>query len=84
MLIDQRNLKKPLIDIEINEEVTNRAYQKEAILAVCDAFSRNQRKALLVMATGSGKTRTAISLVDVLAKHNWIKNVLFLAIVLHY
>lgn len=79
LLIDRRNFKKSLKDIEINEEVTNRAYQKEAILAVCDAFSRNQRKALLVMATGSGKTRTAISLVDVLTKHNWVKNVLFLA-----
>ncbi|MGE6415785.1 DEAD/DEAH box helicase family protein [Planococcus kocurii] len=79
LLIDRRNLKKELKDIEINEEITNRAYQKEAILAVCDAFSRNQRKSLLVMATGSGKTRTAISLVDVLSKHNWVKNVLFLA-----
>lgn len=79
LIIDRRTLKKPLINIEINEEITNRYYQKEAILAVCEAFSHNQRKALLVMATGSGKTRTAISLVDVLTNHHWIKNVLFLA-----
>ncbi len=79
LIVDRRKLKKPLSNIEINEEITNRYYQKEAILAVCDAFSHNQRKALLVMATGSGKTRTAISLVDVLTNHYWIKNVLFLA-----
>ncbi len=79
LIIDRRKLKKPLVNIEINDDITNRYYQKEAILAVCDAFSHNGRKALLVMATGSGKTRTAISLVDVLTRHHWIKNVLFLA-----
>lgn len=79
LLIDRRKMKKPLTNIVINDDITNRYYQKEAILAVCDSFSNNQRKALLVMATGSGKTRTAISLVDVLTKHHWIKNVLFLA-----
>lgn len=79
LVIDRRTLKKTLSNIEIKEEITNRYYQKEAILAVCEAFSHNQRKALLVMATGSGKTRTAISLVDVLTNHHWIKNVLFLA-----
>ncbi|MBT2716971.1 DEAD/DEAH box helicase family protein [Bacillus sp. ISL-57] len=79
LIIDRRMLKKPLTNIEINEDITNRYYQKEAIIAVSDAFSHKQRKALLVMATGSGKTRTAISLVDVLTNHHWIKNVLFLA-----
>lgn len=79
LVIDRRKLKKPLINIEINDDITNRYYQKEAILAVADAFSHNQRKALLVMATGSGKTRTAISIVDVLTNNHWIKNVLFLA-----
>ena len=79
LIIDRRALKKTLTNIEIKEEITNRYYQKEAILAVCDAFSHNQRKTLLVMATGSGKTRTAISLVDVLTNNHWVKNVLFLA-----
>ncbi|KTR25784.1 DEAD/DEAH box helicase [Exiguobacterium indicum] len=79
LIIDRRTMKKPLQNIEISDTITNRYYQKEAILAVCDALNRNQRKALLVMATGSGKTRTAISLVDVLTRHNWVKNVLFLA-----
>lgn len=66
--------------IKINDDISNRYYQKEAIQAICDAFgARNRRKALLVMATGSGKTRTIISLVDVLIRHGWVKNVLFLA-----
>ncbi|MCS6596042.1 DEAD/DEAH box helicase family protein [Bacillus cereus] len=79
LLIDRRILRRPLKDVEINDDITNRYYQKEAILSVCDMFERNQRKALLVMATGSGKTRTVISLVDILTKHNWVKNILFLA-----
>ncbi|WP_430489152.1 DEAD/DEAH box helicase family protein [Rossellomorea marisflavi] len=79
LLIDRRTIQRPLVDIEIKEEISNRYYQKEAILAVCEAIQSKQRKALLVMATGSGKTRTAISLVDVLVRHNWVKNVLFLA-----
>lgn len=79
LLIDRRKIKHPLVNVEINDDITNRYYQKEAILAICDTFSNNQRKGLLVMATGSGKTRTAISLVDVLTKQYWVKNVLFLA-----
>lgn len=79
LLMERRQMKHPLTNIEINDNISNRYYQKEAILTVCDALSRNQRKALLVMATGSGKTRTAISVVDVLTRHNWVKNILFLA-----
>ena len=79
LLIDRRTIQRPLVDIEIKDEISNRYYQKEAILAVCEAIKSKQRKALLVMATGSGKTRTAVSLVDVLVRHNWVKNVLFLA-----
>ncbi|WP_270577276.1 DEAD/DEAH box helicase family protein [Caldifermentibacillus hisashii] len=79
LLMERRQMKHPLTNIEINDNISNRYYQKEAILAVCDALSRNQRKALLVMATGSGKTRTAISVVDVLTRYNWVKNILFLA-----
>lgn len=79
LLIDRRQIKHPLKNIEIDDDIINRYYQKEAVLAICDTFSKNQRKGLLVMATGSGKTRTAISLVDVLTKNHWVKNVLFLA-----
>ncbi len=70
----------PLKGVRINDEITNRYYQKEAIQAVCDTIDvNNRRKALLVMATGSGKTRTVISLADVLMRHGWVKNILFLA-----
>jgi len=79
LLIDRRTIQRQLTNIEIKDEISNRYYQKEAILSVCEAIQAKQRKSLLVMATGSGKTRTAISLVDVLVRHNWVKNVLFLA-----
>ncbi|MGZ0084476.1 DEAD/DEAH box helicase family protein [Caldibacillus thermoamylovorans] len=79
LLIDRRTMKKPLNRVQINDDIANRYYQKEAVLAVCDALENKRRKALLVMATGSGKTRTAISIVDVLTRHNWVKNILFLA-----
>ena len=66
--------------IEIDKNIAGRYYQQEAIKAVCETFDiKNKRKALLVMATGSGKTRTVIGLVDVLLKNCWIRNVLFLA-----
>ena len=66
--------------VRVNDKIADRYYQKEAIQAVCDAFdARNRRKALLVMATGSGKTRTIIALADILIRHGWVKNLLFLA-----
>ena len=78
-LIERRQLKHPLQNVMIKDDITNRAYQKEAIVNVCEVFDAKQRNALLVMATGSGKTRVSISIVDVLVRHNWVKNVLFLA-----
>ena len=69
-----------LTNVRVDDNISGRYYQKEAIKAVCRAFDEeNRRKALLVMATGSGKTRTVISIVDVLLRHGWVKNVLFLA-----
>lgn len=79
LLVDRRTDRTPLDHLRIKDEITNRYYQKEAVKAVCDSFTNKERKALLVMATGSGKTRTVISLVDILARHNWVKNTLFLA-----
>lgn len=81
LLMDRRQLRKPLdgISSKIKDDISGRYYQKEAITRVCEAFSKNNRHALLVMATGSGKTRTAVSLVDILSRHNWVKNILFLA-----
>lgn len=77
--VDRRTEIRSLTGVQINDEISNRYYQKEAVQAVCDAIEQNHRKMLLVMATGSGKTRTAISIVDVLMKHNYVKHILFLA-----
>ncbi len=77
--IDRRKSRIPLDPIEISDEITNRPYQKEAVTAVCDSIMKNHRKMLIVQATGSGKTRVSISIVDVLRRHNYVKNILFLA-----
>ena len=77
--IDRRKQRKPLENIEISDNITNRPYQKEAVTAVCDAISKKHRKMLIVQATGSGKTRVSISIVDILRRHNYVKNILFLA-----
>ena len=78
-LINSREEKKSLSEITIDDKITDRYYQKEAIRAVCDHIESGFRKNLLVMATGTGKTRTASSLTDVLSRGNVITNVLFLA-----
>lgn len=77
--IDRRKQRIPLENIKISDAITNRPYQKEAVTAVCDAIAKNHRKMLVVQATGSGKTRVSISIVDVLRRHNYVKNILFLA-----
>lgn len=66
-------------NIAVNSDITNRKYQIEAIRAVCDGLRRKSRRHLLVMATGTGKTRTAASLTDVLSKAGQVTNILFLA-----
>ena len=78
-IIRRRTQARRLDTLQINAAITDRAYQKEAIHSVCSAYAARRRKALLVMATGTGKTRTVISLVDVLLSQGWITNVLFLA-----
>jgi len=75
----QKQHRESLKGVSPKDEIADRVYQKKAIQAVCDNLQREQRKSLLVMATGSGKTRVAISLVEVLQRHGWIKNILFLA-----
>ncbi|MBV2119831.1 MAG: DEAD/DEAH box helicase family protein [Candidatus Thiodiazotropha sp. (ex Ctena orbiculata)] len=81
-LIDRRRLSKKLDKVDINTEIAGykRPYQIEAIRSVCEQYQEHkQRKSLLVMATGTGKTRTTIALVDLLMRAGWIRNVLFLA-----
>ena len=77
--MDGRKQRIPLEHIKIKDDITNRPYQKEAVTAVCDAIMKKHRKMLIVQATGSGKTRVSISIVDVLRRHNYVKNILFLA-----
>jgi type I restriction enzyme, R subunit len=88
LLIERRNTRTDLREFKVNEEIAGRAYQLEAIARVAentcvtnseDELRGRARQSLLVMATGSGKTRTAAAIVDMLAKCNWAKRVLFLA-----
>jgi len=80
LAILRRTSRKPLTDASINQDIVERYYQTRAIRRIAEAFEKdNDRKALLVMATGSGKTRTVIALADLLMRCNWAKRVLFLA-----
>ncbi|MCC8044821.1 MAG: DEAD/DEAH box helicase family protein [Clostridiales bacterium] len=78
-LINRRMEHGDLISIPIDDRITDRYYQKEAIRAVCEQIERGFRKHLLVMSTGTGKTRTAASLTDVLSRAGYVTNILFLA-----
>ena len=80
LLIQRRTARKSLASQDAGEQIVDRHYQRRAISAITEDFEHsNQRKALLVMATGAGKTRTVIALVDLLMRAGWVKRVLFLA-----
>ena len=78
-IIARRNKKITSNDISINEKIINRYYQERAVKKAIENYISGNRKSLLVMATGSGKTRVAISVVDCLSKLNMVKRTLFLA-----
>ncbi len=78
-LITRRANRIPLTKITPNSEIAGRAYQTRAIRNIFKEFEQSQRKALLVMATGTGKTRTSIALIDALQRAGWVKRALFLA-----
>jgi type I restriction enzyme R subunit len=78
-LIRRREIRQPLAQATISSSIAGRYYQQRAIRAICESLEQGLLKALLVQATGTGKTRTAISLTDVLTRCNWVKRVLFLA-----
>lgn len=78
-LMNRRTERKALDSIPIDDKITDRYYQKEAIRAVCEHITQGFRRNLLVMATGTGKTRTASSLTDVLSRGGYVTNILFLA-----
>ena len=78
-LVDfQRNKRKPLNSLEPNSEIVDRLYQFAVIKSVLERFTDKHRKALIVQATGTGKTRVAIALTDLLIRAGWAKRVLFL------
>jgi type I restriction enzyme R subunit len=79
LVIQRRTTRKALGAQQIEKQIVERYYQEEAIRNVGEAFENKQRKALIVMATGAGKTRTVIALCELLQRCNWIKRVLFLA-----
>lgn len=88
LLIDRRNNREDIRQVAVNKSISGRYFQEEAIRRVTEHFCANKkpsgfagshRKSLLVMATGSGKTRTAIALVELLVKAGWVSRVLFLA-----
>jgi type I restriction enzyme R subunit len=74
-----RQNRRPLETTSINSSIVDRSYQHEAIRRLAEAFAANKRRALLVMATGTGKTRVAMALIDVFLRANQAQNVLFLA-----
>ncbi|MEX0825359.1 MAG: DEAD/DEAH box helicase family protein [Acidimicrobiia bacterium] len=80
LLVQRRKSRIPLAEVEIDGKIVERYYHRRAVRAVAEHFENDrQRKALIVMATGAGKTRNVIALADLLMRANWVKRVLFLA-----
>ena len=78
-LMLQRRNRNDITDTKVDPRIAGRPYQSMAITNLCEWLNKKHRRGLLVMATGTGKTRVSIALVDVLTRNNWVKNVLFLA-----
>lgn len=80
LLVQRRTARMSLATVDLNKLIVERYYQERAIRSIAEHFEHDhQRKALVVMATGAGKTRTVIALADLLMRANWVKRVLFLA-----
>ena len=75
----QKRGRAEIKDVTIKEEITDRPYQQTAIKRIVEWFNAKHRRGLLVLATGTGKTRVSISLCDILMRNDWVKTVLFLA-----
>ncbi|MFU8897218.1 MAG: DEAD/DEAH box helicase family protein, partial [Gammaproteobacteria bacterium] len=78
-LILRREQRQELDVAQVKDHIVERYYQKRAIGSIFEQFTTARRKALLVMATGTGKTRVAIALVDAMQRAGWVKRALFLA-----
>ena len=79
LMVQRRTRRTPLTGANADTDIAGRGYQLRAIAKAGEHFDAKQRRALLVMATGTGKTRTAIALTKLLLEHGWVKRVLFLA-----
>ena len=79
LAVQRRTIAENPLEHPARDSIVERHYQKRAIASLCEAFNAGQRRGLLALATGTGKTRIAIALVDVLMRANWVKRVLFLA-----
>ncbi len=79
LLIQRRTARRNLSGVGINNGIVDRYYQEEAIRRVTKRLEQSYRRVLLVMATGTGKTRTTVALIDLLMRAHWVKRVLFLA-----
>lgn len=77
--IDKQNNKQSLNNAHMGDQISNRYYQKMALNAICQTFEQGKRKALVVMAAGAGKTRVAISVINILMNYGWAKHILYLA-----
>ncbi|MBH0318450.1 DEAD/DEAH box helicase family protein [Bacillus cereus] len=78
-IVIQRNYKKSLVTTKLDYNIAGRPYQIEGIKRVYEKYELGKRRSLMVMATGSGKTRTAIALVKGMIESKWAKRILFLA-----
>ncbi len=79
LALQRRNLQTDLRSLTVNADIAGRSYQVRAIRAMNESFTSGRRSGLLTMATGTGKTRMSIAMVELLMRANWVKRVLFLA-----
>jgi type I restriction enzyme, R subunit len=79
LAIQRRSSQLPLSSLPINKTIVERSYQHRAIRAMAESLTRGKRAGLLTMATGTGKTRMSVALIELLMRANWVKRVLFLA-----
>ncbi len=77
-MVIQRTQRHDLLQIQPNLEIVDRPYQLQAVKSVCERFSLNYTKVLIVQATGTGKTRVAVALCDLMVRAGWVKRILFL------
>jgi type I restriction enzyme R subunit len=79
LAVQRRQIQTDPRALQIDTDIVERPYQHRAIRAMAESLAQGRRAGLLTMATGTGKTRTAIALVELLRRANWVKRVLFLA-----